>query len=112
MKIIGIMALMLIFSFSAFSQAFYQDIENQLEGTATVTSTLIVPYNSFRKYLLIQNKGAVDIYAKFKTAQTGVEGIKIVAGGNYEPYLAPKDKLYLETASGTSAYVVVEGVSR
>ena len=98
--------LMLVVSSIAFAQSFYKA---PVETTATVTSTLILPQNNLRRYLLIQNKGAVNIIIKFGSVQSGTEGIIIPSGGNYEPSVVPMGALYMRSASSTSAVMIEEG---
>ena len=78
--------------------------------TATVTSTKALSRNEARVYLLIQNTGAQTIIVKFNSVQSALEGIQIPAGGNYEPLIAPKDAVYVETASATSGFTIMEGI--
>jgi len=76
---------------------------------ATITSTKILSRNDLRTYLLIQNVGTDTIIVKFNSVQSGSEGIQIPAGGNYEPVLTPKDSVWIESASGSQAFMILEG---
>lgn len=77
--------------------------------SATTTSTLALAKDNARKYLLIQNTGANDILVKFDSAHSASEGIKIIAGGNYEPLIAPTSAIYIKTSSSTSTVSIVHG---
>lgn len=77
--------------------------------TATTTSTKVLDANAYRNYLIIQNTGSVSVIVKFGAAQTASEGVTIPAGGNYEPFKAPVDSVYLESASSTAAVTLIEG---
>lgn len=98
--------LFLVFSFQAGATEFYAA---PVTGTAGV-SAKVLNQNNLRNYLLIQNLGATNIIAKFGSAiSSSNEGVVIVAGGNYEPIVAPGNSLYLKAASGSPTYVVIEG---
>ena len=84
-------------------------VDQSADREITITGTQVLPYNRYRSYLLIQNKGASDVYLKFDTTHTATEGIKITAGGNYEPYKVPFNSLHMVTASGTSSITVNGG---
>lgn len=83
---------------------------NQISTSATITSTQILPDNPIRKYLIIENLGSTTIIAKFGSIQSGSEGIQIPAGGNYEPYSAPTESLWIKSASSTDSMMVLEGI--
>ena len=88
---------------------------SQVAGTATITSTQLLPFNAKRQYLLIQNlggSGAPDIIVKIDSVQSSSEGIHIVAGGNYEPYLVPIGSVWIRSASSTVAYQTIEGIEQ
>ena len=84
----------------------------QKEYSAGTTSALALAENQSRKYLLIQNKGSQDVYLKFVGASSSTEGVKIIAGGNYEPILVPINAIYLKSASGTQTVTIIEGVQQ
>jgi hypothetical protein len=76
----------------------------------TATSTAIRPKNSLRTYLIIQNIGALPVVVKFGSIQDdATDGVVIPAGGNYEPFLAPANSVWIRTASSTSTVVLIEG---
>jgi len=80
--------------------------------TATTTSTLALAADTQRKYLIIQNRGAsgsATVYVKFGSAHTGTEGIEIVPGGNYEPYWAPYNSVYIESSTSTQQVQIYSG---
>lgn len=81
-----------------------------LAVSATVTSTSVKAKNTLRTYLLIQNTGALPVVVKFGSVQnSATDGIVIPAGGNYEPFLAPANSVWIRTASSTSTVIIVEG---
>ena len=77
--------------------------------TVTSTSTQELAQDNLRAYLLIVNNGAVPVYVKFGSAQTGTEGVAIPAGGNYEPYHAPANSVWMDTASSTASCTIIQG---
>ena len=77
--------------------------------TATGTSTLALPANSDRVYLLIQNQGTDSIIVNVGAAQVGSNGILIPAGGNWEALRAPLDAIYLKAVTGSQAVEILEG---
>ncbi len=101
-------ALLFCISINAFAYDQYT-VNNQLELTATTTSTVALPLNLKRTYLLIINKGAANILVKFGSAHSGTEGVVVVPNGNYEPFKAPVDPVYIRSASGSQAMLVLEG---
>lgn len=81
-------------------------------GTLTTTSTLLIPENNARKYLLMVNDCAETVYAKPYSVQNGLEGVAIPSGGNWEPYVVPTNGFYLRSTSLNSncRLTVVEGI--
>jgi hypothetical protein len=82
---------------------------SQIEAGVTGSSTLELAGNSNRVYLLIQNKGSDFILCKFGSVHSGTEGVRILAGGNYEPYMPPTSGVYCKSNSGTQASTFIEG---
>lgn len=76
-------------------------------GAASVEA---LPANPGRAYLLIQNRGAVDVYLVFGGTAAVNSGVKLAADGYYEPYVAPRSSVNVITSSGSSNVVLVEGV--
>ncbi len=72
------------------------------------TAKVLLASNKYRSYLLFQNRGTASIYLKLVSTISSTEGIEVVAGGSYEPVIAPKDAIYIKAASGTQAYTVME----
>lgn len=70
--------------------------------TATTTAAQALPYQAGRKYLLIQNKGAVQVVLTWNGAGSGTEGIAIPAGGSWEPVVIPVNSLWVKSASSTA----------
>jgi hypothetical protein len=99
----------LLFIFPLLALSAPISIQDQVEVTATTTSTLAVSADKFRNYLLIQNKGSVGVYVKFGSASTGTEGVYIIAGGNYEPFQSPTSAVYVKSASSTSDLTIITG---
>lgn len=105
MKTIFILVLCLLGT-PAFATVFYGP---PVTVTATVTSTQELTQNNSRMYLLIQNTGSNPVIVKFGSAQTGVEGITVPAGGNYEPIVAPADSVWMRSSASTSAVTIQQG---
>ncbi len=104
--LVSIILIVLSVSFAYANQA----VMTMTEGTATTTSTLAISTNVNRRYLLIQNKGSHSIYVKIQSAhEVGEEGVVIVAGGNWEPTVVPVDSIFLQSASATSDFTIVQG---
>lgn len=82
---------------------------SQVTVTVTATSAKFLDTESGRDYLLIVNKGSNTIYVKFGSHVGSGEGIPIPAGGNYEPYDAPDDAVYMKSASGSQSVEIVRG---
>lgn len=95
---------LLLFSLNSYSAGF-----TQTDVTVTATSTKFLEVNSSRTYLVIQNKGSVDVYFKVNSASTSTEGIKLPSGGAYEPIEAPINSIFLKTASSTATVTIIEG---
>lgn len=87
----------------------------------------VLQQNPIRSYLLIQNVGSGDLMVLFESgpasaqdlsgasgqAQLTVEqtrAVRIVAGGNYEPLVAPSNQITIFTLGTASNGVVLEGV--
>lgn len=102
-----LLTVLILFSGLAGASIDTVDIKTQTVVSATTTSTLALATNKDRRYLLIQNNGAVTVYVKFGSAHSGTEGVWIVAGGNYEPYKAPLESIYLKSASGTADVTII-----
>lgn len=77
---------------------------------ATELSLQILRNNPRRMYFLIQNIGGNDVFINFgNKAQTN--NIKIIANGNYEPFVTPLDSISIICAAGlTTTVAVIEGV--
>lgn len=61
----------------------------------------------FRSYLLVQNNSSTDMFLSINKGAS-VRGIKIPAGGNYEPFKPPSGTLSVTSPAGGSG-VLVEG---
>lgn len=84
-------------------------LNTELNLSITTTSTQALPYDKFRRYLLILNRGTDSIYVKVNSVHTGTEGIIIPYGGNWEPVIAPINSIYIKAASGTQDVIVLHG---
>lgn len=60
-----------------------------------------------RSFLMVQNKGAVDVYLSFEDTPVAETSIRIPAGAFFEPFSIPSNKLSVATASGTADVIVV-----
>lgn len=108
MKIIMLLLFLMACSpANAIQDAF--SLRQQIVVNATTTSTLALAANPLRKYLMIQNNGTAVVSVTFNAAQTSTEGVQIVAGGNYEPFKASADSVYLKASSGSQSVVLIEG---
>lgn len=106
MKIL-FLALALI-SFNCFGRAFTENV--QQDFTVGNSSTLLLPANMQRKYLIIVNNGPEHVVIKLGNPHNASEGIKIISGGNWEPLNPPNARVYAKSLSGTSSTVyVLEG---
>lgn len=76
--------------------------------TADTVAQQILIMRPNRKYLLIQNNGVNPIYINFDSAPTAAIGVKIPAGGNYEPSKVPTNSVFV-IASGSTPVTVIEG---
>lgn len=83
-------------------------VQSQTTVTATVTSTLGVAENKYRRYLILQNVGSYTVYVKFGSAHSGTEGVWLVPGGVYEPIKPPIGAIYFKSASSTSDVNVID----
>jgi hypothetical protein len=99
------------FVFAACQPAFADfNVQTDALYTATVTSTKVISRNNSRHYLLIQNlSSTIGVTVTLGAAQSAGEGVYIVAGGNWEPIVAPHDSIYLKSASSTASVEIVEG---
>lgn len=83
---------------------------SQISQVNDSSSKPVLNQNDLRNYLVIQNNGATDVFINFgNKATTG--NIRIIAGGNYEPLIAPTNSIYLVSNTGqTNLCAIVEGV--
>ncbi len=76
----------------------------------TATASVIVPANIYRKYLIMINTGPDPILVSFGGLATLSNGVPILSGGNYEPWIVPYSQVTaLCTPGNSSTLVVVEG---
>lgn len=90
---------------------------NPTHSTASMSTTSgeVLAANAARRYALIVNDGAVDVYIKLGATAVANQGIRVSAnGGSFE--ISPSTgNLYLGaingiTGSGTATMLVTEGV--
>ncbi len=82
----------------------------QYTATATASPSPAMAANSLRTYLIITNKGNSIAYVNFGgAASPAASGLPIPPGGNYEPYKAPAQAVYLLTTAGTTALTLIQG---
>jgi len=84
-------------------------VNNIQTGTATTTAVAVLTNNQNRKYLLIQNLGSENLYFSTEDFSDENDAIRIAPDGNYEPWLAPQNSIYLKTATATTLFSIVEG---
>lgn len=85
------------------------EITEQISGTATSSSVMALDDNIFRCLLVLVNQGVRDIYVKFSSSHSALEGIKVSAGGSLTMQPPPKNSVYVKTQTSTSAYSLLEG---
>jgi hypothetical protein len=83
-------------------------------ATATNSSSDMLASNSSRKYALLQNDGAVDVYIKIGATAVASQGIRLASnGGSYEMSAAFGNLMTGAvrgiTASGSAVVLVLEG---
>lgn len=86
---------------------------------ATAVSQKVVPANPFRAYLLVQNNDAATaVFVNFGADAGLTTGVKIVAGGNFlfegggdGGVFVPSEDVYIVSAAGIVACIVMEGVA-
>jgi hypothetical protein len=79
------------------------------EVGATTISYNVLSKNANRRCLYIQNKGALPVFVKFDSDQSTNQGVLIGSSVIWQPVIAPMNKLYIRSSSGTQAVVVGEG---
>lgn len=68
----------------------------------------IAAYDRSRRFMQIQNKGTSAIYLNFGTdTPTELNSMKIPAGGFYEPWVCPTNKLLVSVDSTASTNVPI-----
>lgn len=103
-----ISGILVFLSLSIFAENFIM-FGPPLAVTVTNTSTQILPQNSLRTYLILVNTGTNTAYVKMGSVQsTSTEGVPIPAGGNYEPFQAPANSVFVVSPSG-SFLTVIQG---
>lgn len=89
-----------------------RQVLNDFIFQATVVSQLVVPYNTARIYLMMQNVGAANVFVSFgrSASITAGQSFRIAgAGGFYEPILGTTSSVHMITAAGTQPVNIVEG---
>lgn len=99
----------LLTSAAAFAGGFSVSINSLVTASVTGTSTMVMPTDPYRNYLLIQNLGTGSVIVKFGSAQIASEGITIIGGGAYEPIKGIFDSVYMKSSTGTQSVVIMSG---
>ncbi len=77
--------------------------------TLGIESVQVLPSNQNRTYLLIQNKSGGSIFFSFGNKANTYDGVEIVSGGSYEPYIYPSSSLHVIASLAASDIIVIEG---
>lgn len=78
-------------------------------ATVGTSSTLALPANQYRGYLIMQNQGGASCIMRPGAAVVTPDGIKIDAGQNYEMQQAyTKSAIYMQCASAGNRIVFLE----
>jgi hypothetical protein len=102
---------LLVFLFSdaiALTTQPYLDFKEPVAVTATTTSTMVLSANTYRRYLIVQNRGDASVLIKFDSAHTGDEGLEIIATGNYELPTPPYNSVWVKAVTDTQDLVIYE----
>lgn len=95
--------------FSGIASASPQGFPVVSQYTVSTSSVEALASNKNRGYLLIQNNGTGNCWAKFGASQSGLEGVVIGSSQNYEVvngYI--KSSVYMRCAASGSSIVFVE----
>lgn len=77
----------------------------------TATAIVILPRNTKRAGLIIQNNGSSSVVVKpGSTPSSATDGIVLVAGQIWQPLPPPVDALYGKSASSTDTIVMIENI--
>lgn len=109
--LIGVM-LSVLFVSLAQAQTYNCRVFTQTEFGSTTVSTQAVAFNNARRCLTIQNKGASTIFVRVDSAGSGAQGVQVIAGGNWEPYIVPINAIFINNAAGavgSNTVLVLEG---
>ena len=80
----------------------------QFAFTGQGTPQQALPQNLRRRYLIVQNVGAVDAYLGFGSGATEGQGLIIIPGGNYlADYACPTDAIFLYFAGGAAENAIL-----
>ena len=105
----------LLLIFALFSTQFAQAASSvnaalfTLYTTSVSTSVQVLPANSSRRALIIQNNGSSSIYVKVGSTIASTEGLVVAAGGNYEPVIPPTGSIWMKASTGTQSVTTYEG---
>ena len=86
-----------------------QSVSVMTSASIGTASAVALAANGNRGYLLIQNNGSVTCQVKFGSAITSTEGVQLTAGQYYEPWVAPKEAVYMKCAGAATPIQLVEG---
>lgn len=75
---------------------------------ATASDQQVMPDNSERNYLALQNRGSTAVFVAFGS-KADSNAFRLVAGGFYEPYIPPNTSLHIMGSSGGEEIVIFSG---
>lgn len=102
-----LMFLSLLISIASFAQT---KLLYHTEATLTLTSGVqVAPARVKRNYLIIQNHSNGSVWVKFASNFSSETGIEIPKGGNYEPFEAPTDSIWMKSDGSPHAVTILEG---
>lgn len=90
------------------------DVKSQTSVTASTSTsnTVALAANRYRKWLYIRNQDAsLPLYVDFVHSDgvsTTTVAVKIAAGAEWEPKVAPTDAIYVFTGSGSISATIME----
>ena len=86
--------------------------ETVVAASTSTSNTVAVLANQYRKFLLIRNHDAsLPIFISFSGNVTPTTGstIKIAADSTWNPSVAPINKIYVFTTSGSTSATIMSG---
>ncbi len=79
--------------------------------TANQRSTQVLPENTNRKAIIIQNNSTTTIYITFGHSASINSGMRLIPTANFESYAVTSSSVHIVTAPGTTAdnIIIIEG---